>query len=156
MVSPRSLASRALIVHPIAGSGNWRVGRSVASRGANPYLTRMTPTRLLRFLTMIAMLFAPLAMSGSHAAMAMPAPAAMAPMSGHEAAAADHCADMGGASKDLPTADIDCMMACAAMPSALSEVAAYSVAAALPPPLALASGVHGLHPESETPPPRFA
>ena len=68
------------------------------------YLARMAVTRLLRFLIALAMLLAPISMMGSHAAMAMPSPAAAA-MADHGAggASAGHCADMQCPTSKLPT-----------------------------------------------------
>lgn len=117
----------------------------------------MPLTRLLRFLTLIAVIFAPISMSGGHAAMAMPAPsAAMAEQM--PAAPAGHCADMGGEQdKSGPSApNIDCMIACSAMPAADFEVEVHPVVAAFIEPRALTNALNGLNPESDPPPPRFA
>ncbi len=97
----------------------------VVSVWCNAYLTHMPLTRLLRFLTIFAVLFSPISMSAGHAAMAMPAPST--PMADHMAAApAGHCADMDGEQgKSSPAApNIDCMIACSAMPAADFEVEA--------------------------------
>jgi len=117
----------------------------------------MPLTRLLRFLTIFAVLFSPISMATGHAAMAMPA--ASAAMADHMgAASAGHCADMGGEQdKSGPAApSIDCMIACSAMPAADFEVEAHPVVAAFIEPRALISALSGLNPESDPPPPRIS
>lgn len=119
----------------------------------------MPLTRLLRLLTMVAMLFSPISMAGGHAAMAMPA-AAAGSMADHMSAAAPagHCADMDKQTdKGGPTApNIDCTIACSAMPSADFEVEARAMPAGFIEPEPLATALHGLHPESDPPPPRIS
>lgn len=117
----------------------------------------MPLTRLLRILTLIAVIFAPLSMAGGHAAMAMPAaPAAMSDHMG--AMPAGHCADMEGKQdKNGPSApSIDCMIACSAMPAADFEVEVHPLTAAFIEPARLVSALHGLSPESDPPPPRIS
>lgn len=116
----------------------------------------MSLTRLVRILTILAMLVAPLGMMGGHAAMAMPVPAQ--PAMDHMAAmsTAGHCADMDKQSEDQRGSGIDCMIACSALPSAESEIAAHPLAATVVQPIPLVEGLSGLHPESDPPPPRFA
>jgi hypothetical protein len=95
-------------------------------------------------------------MVGGHAAMAMPV--AAAPMIGHAAAMdpAGHCADMDKQSGDRAGSSIDCLIACSALPSAASEIAAHPSAASVPRQASPAVGLRGLHPESDPPPPRLA
>lgn len=120
----------------------------------------MQLTRLLRFLTLVAMLFSPISMAAGHAAMAMPAPsAAMADQMG--AMPVGHCADMSGdqdkQDKSAPTGpNIDCMIACAAMPAADFSVAVHPLFVAFIEPARLTGALHGLHPESDPPPPRHS
>ena len=117
----------------------------------------MPLTRLLRLLTLIAMLFAPVSMSASHAATAMPA--APAVMADHMAAApAGHCADMEGRQDKQGPIDpnIDCMIACSAMPASEFEVEAQAIIAAFIEPAGLTGALHGLDPGSDPPPPRFS
>jgi hypothetical protein len=116
----------------------------------------MSPTRLVRILTILAMLVAPLGMMGGHAAMAMPVSAQ--PAMDHMAAMSPggSCADMDKQPEDQSGPGIDCMIACSAVPSAEGGIAGHPLAAAdvqPPPPSEAASG---LHPESDPPPPRFA
>jgi hypothetical protein len=72
--------------------------------------------------------------------------------------AGDHCADMGEAppsDKSMPGMDIACAIACTALPAAAPDIAA---AVTLPPAAVLAarsSTLTGIHPKSETPPPRI-
>src|SRR5688572_11686379 len=84
----------------------------------------MSITRLLRFLAIAAMLFAPFGMVGGHVAVAMPADAAAMPDHATTMAQAGHCADREAPPKDRPGSGIDCMIACSALPSAESGVAA--------------------------------
>ena len=117
----------------------------------------MPLTRLLRFLTIFAVLFSPISMSAGHAAMAMPTPSA--PMADHMSAApAGHCADMDGEQdkSGRATPNIDCMIACSAMPAADFEVEVHPIVAAFIEPRALTSAHHGLNPESDPPPPRVS
>ena len=117
----------------------------------------MTATRLLRFLTLFAVLFSPISMATGHAAMAMPAPSAA--MADHMAAGpAGHCAGMGGEQdKSGPAApNIDCMIACSAMLAADLEVDVHPVVAAFIEPRALTGALHGLSPEFDPPPPRLS
>lgn len=118
----------------------------------------MSLTRLLRFLTMIAILFSPLSMASGHAAMAMPAPSASAMEHKQAATPAGHCADMNTDrdTGDQSRVDIDCMIACSAIPAADFEVETHAMAAAFLEPGRLVSALHGLHPESDPPPPRFS
>jgi hypothetical protein len=105
--------------------------------------------RLFQLLLAFAMLLAPLTMVGGGAAMAMPhGPTPEMAM--------DHCAGMDAPSKDQPTADIDCMMTCAAVPPLVPRLEAQLIAPATLPHFAPAAAPRGLDPEAETPPPRFS
>ena len=126
----------------------------VASTGMRAYGPAMFALRLLRILTLFAMLIAPLAMTSTHAAMA--APAAVAGSHRAVVAPADHCGDMDQPARQRPVSGIDCTIACSALPSLASEFAAHPVPAAPEPPASLAGTLHSFHPEFDPPPPRFA
>ena len=124
----------------------------VASGVAAPYLPAMVALRLTRFLTLLALLLAPLGMVRAHAAMAIPADASASAHHG----GADPCGGMDRPAGQQPSSGIDCGIACSAMPSGDSEIAAHPMVAAAVPTALLAADLHGLHPESDPPPPRFA
>lgn len=138
----------------------------IATGGPAAYLRPVLLTRLLRFLTMLALVLSPLATF-----VAAPASATTAgshQMTGHEMpghdmdgdasmAAVPKCQDMNGQSKDQPCGSGDCVKACAAVP------AIPAVGGQLEPQLlshgpqqvpTLVSVPHGLVPEAATPPPR--
>ncbi len=128
---------------------------SVVSESGAAYGQVMVALRLLRFLTLLALLIAPLRMMSAHAEMALPA----SPAAGHHMAAAgpsDHCGGMDESGKRTPDSSIDCALACSAMPGAQSELMAHPQALAAIPPATLADALLGLHPESDPPPPRIA
>jgi hypothetical protein len=103
----------------------------------------MSAIRLLRWLTCVALFLAPLGMIGTAPAMA------------HDGVpAARHCADMDHPSKVPPSSPIDCMIACAGLPTQGGALVVRLVPPVSPEPRALASRLHGLHPEAATPPPR--
>lgn len=114
--------------------------------------------RLLSFLAAFAMLVAPLGMVCDSAAMA--APPAHPDMAAHATMATDHCADENAAphksSKDAPSPNLHCMMACAALPPLAGAVAAEPKLAAARPDFAVPAFGIGLDPEAETPPPRIS
>jgi putative hemolysin len=123
----------------------------------------MAARHLVRVLTMLALLFAPLSMIGEHAAMAMPAAAEAS--SSHHVVASDqsaHCAEMGGKSQNndggSPPTDclVDCAVACSAIPALGSAMVDQLMMPAMAQPLPLVGRVRGLHPESADPPPRTA
>jgi len=116
----------------------------------------MSPTRLLRFLTILAVLFSPISMMGGHAAMATPVASASTMDHMRAAMPAGHCADMDQDTKDKASPDIDCMIACSAIPATVFQVDTHPMTVALVPPALLFSGLIGLHPESDPPPPRFS
>jgi hypothetical protein len=109
---------------------------------------RMVAPRILRLLTMLAILLMPLGVIG-------PQPAAA--MAGHASTAmsADHCAGMVHKGKTAPSAPCcDCMVACSAIPSQAPCVRPEALAPMAAEPTALILEIHGLHPEAATPPPR--
>lgn len=148
--------------------------RTIATCGPGAYLRPVLLTRLIRFLTILALAFSPLATVSAapasmahHAAMtASGSQAADHQMQGHDMsagasmAAMPGCQDMNGQSKDQPCGSGDsgdCVKSCAAVP-AIPAVGGY-----LEPQIlshgpqrvpALVSVPHGLVPEAATPPPR--
>lgn len=145
-----------------------RATRGIASRERVAYLRAVSLTRLIRFLTILAVIFVPLGMIGATPAMAHQA--AMAgpgqQMTGHampvhqvtaSMAAMDHCKDMDKKSKDQPCGSGDCVMACAAVPAIPAMGGQLDPHAVIHGPRqqpALVSVPHGLVPEAATPPPR--
>ena len=106
---------------------------------------------LLRLFVLAALLLAPLGMVGSHAAMA--APRASETASGH-------CADMAGSHDQAPAdqapgKSIDCMIACACVPSPGVQLADPPLPVAAPEPAMIVSLAGGLNPAADPPPPRL-
>jgi hypothetical protein len=134
----------------------------IATKSPRSYLAGVPWMRLLRLLTIVALLLAPLTMVSEHAAMAMPAPVAADAETHHMGSAgqSEHCAGMAERSDDdtAPQSDCmtDCAIACSAIPPLRSEMAAHDPIVALVEPLPLVAGIDGLHPESDPPPPRAA
>ena len=133
----------------------------IASAPPEAYLRLMVARRLVRILTMLALLLAPLTMIGGHAAMAMPAAATSASHHDQAADPSAHCAEMSGETQDDDGTSpggclTDCAVACSAIPALCSAMADRPMAPAMAQPLALAGRVRGLHPESVDPPPRIA
>ena len=105
--------------------------------------------RILSFLALVALLFAPLAMVNGAAA-AMP--------HAQSEAAMEHCEGMAPAQDEgeESKASIDCMLACAALPAIASGAPPEAMmTAAAPAPLRFSS-LSGVLPEAETPPPRIS
>lgn len=120
---------------------------SVARTSEQYYYRRRMLRLISAFWVALALLVSPVVMAGTaHAA------APSMEMAG------DHCADMGEAppsDKSMPGMDIACAIACTALPAAAPYIAA---AETLQPTAALAARagtLAGIHPESETPPPRI-
>jgi hypothetical protein len=132
-----------------------RRAHAIATAGRAPYLRRVSLTRLIRFLAMLAVVLSPLAML-----VATPAHASFHHMvkTEHAAApmAAGHCPDMDRQSKDRSAPSMDCAMACAAIPAVAGWVTAPPSAPSAADPIRLTIFGHGLEPEAATPPPRFA
>jgi hypothetical protein len=148
--------------------------RTIVTGGPGAYLRPVLLTRLIRFLTILALALSPLAAFVAAPASATAHHAAMAAsnhqMTGHEMpghdvagdstmAAMQLCKDMGDKPMDQPcgSGDGDCVKACAAVP------AITSVGGQLEPQIlnhgpqrvpTLVSVPHGLVPEAATPPPR--
>jgi len=138
----------------------WRRSRwprqIIACKGKGAYSGRMSLTRLLRLLTIFAVIFSPLSMTGGHAAMAMPAAASSMADRSAAAVPAGHCADMDGQQdrSGQPAPNVDCLIACSALPTLDFEVEAHPVLASFIEPAPRMAALHGLHPESDPPPPR--
>ena len=133
----------------------------IASRSRRAYLPLMVARRLVRILTMLALLLAPLSMMGGHAAMAMPAGTSAAPHHMQTADASGHCAGMAGKPvKDQRSQDgscvSDCTVACSAIPVFGSLMPDQVMAPAMRRVPALLHRSSGLRPESDDPPPRFS
>ena len=116
----------------------------------------MSPTRLLRLVAILGLLFVQLGMLGGHAAMAMPAPAGAAMARDMATTHAGHCPDMDTEQKGRSGPSIDCMIACSSLPAADYRIDMNPVEPALVERHLLTVSLHGLHPESEPPPPRNA
>ena len=136
--------------------------RGIASVRPAAYLRAVSLTRLIRFLTIFAVMFAPLGMIGAAPAMAGTGHQMMGhTMPAHEMnasmAAMAHCKDMDKKSEGQPCGSGDCVKACAAVPAIPAmggqlEPHALAHGPQLLP--ALVSVPHGLVPEAATPPPR--
>ena len=108
----------------------------------------MVAPRILRFLTMLAILLMPLGMMGAAPASAMGHRASMAMPAGH-------CADMPQKDKKAPASPCcDCMVGCAAIPSRATCIEHEALAPMAALAASLNPAIHGLHPEAATPPPR--
>jgi hypothetical protein len=115
----------------------------------------MPGLRLLRLFMVVALIFAPVAMIGEHAAMAAPATIAAG---GHHASevGGGHCSDMGGQEPGDPRASIDCMVACAGMLPSTPAVAIALLAMKSPDRPLIIVARHGLSPAAEPRPPRLS
>ncbi|HEY0324424.1 MAG TPA: hypothetical protein VGC46_00420 [Allosphingosinicella sp.] len=105
---------------------------------------------LLHLFALVAMLVAPLGMVDDHAAAAAP-----------QASAGGHCADMTGSRQQAPDdkapgKSIDCMIACACVPSPGVQLAEPPLALAGPQPAMIVSRVGGINPAADPPPPRLS
>ena len=134
----------------------------IASHSCDGYRPAVVARCLVRILTMLALLLAPLSMMGSHAAMAMTGAEAMASMHTEVVEPPSHCADIVGQaqhdeqSSPLSDCKSDCAVMCSAIPALGSLMAERPLMPAMIQPIALPSRVRGLHPESDDPPPRIA
>ncbi len=115
----------------------------------------MSLTRLLRILTLAAVLFAPLSMVSGHGAMAMPnSKAATAMDHGQATAPAGHCADMDQDGSEPASPGVDCMIACSAVATADFAVSSHPAAHSGVRTSSLSALLSGLNPGSDPPPPR--
>lgn len=111
---------------------------------------------LVRFVTLLALLVASLAMTGGHAAMATPVPATE---HGNAAAMGDHCAEMlkgenGTGGQDQGSRNVDCMIACSGLPVTLASQDVVPVPRPMRHHLPLVSPLDGHDLQADTPPPR--
>ena len=142
-----------------ASYSNWKVKRkdqgSLAAIRSSIYLSGVTRS-FIRFLTLLALLLAPLSMMTSHAAMAAAVDAAPA------SASAMHCAEMPQADnqapgKQAPVKNIDCMLACACLPPLSGPGVGQAQLLISIDPVANAEPLgHGLDFTADPPPPRFS
>ena len=125
----------------------------VARSGEPAYRHAMAGARLFRFLMLLALLVAPFRMA-AHEAMA--APAAQAGAHHMSADMAVPCGSEGMPSKQRHGASIDCTIACSVVATEAAETEVHPICTVAPSAAPLAVALHGLHPESDPPPPRFA
>ena len=126
----------------------------IASRRGRAYCAGMILPRLMRVMTLLAVLLAPLTMMASHAS-AVPMP--MAHAMGEPSAMSGHCPPAGDEQDEqTPTPNIDCTIMCSAMPAVDTAFAAEIIALALNLVQAGEFGGHGLNPSADPPPPRFS
>ena len=123
----------------------------IAHDASDAYFRAMRLRALLHIFVLAALLLAPIGMVGGHAAMAA------AP----EASPSGHCADMAGSHEQAPAdkapgKSIDCMIACACVPSPTVQLADPPLPVAVPGPAMIASLAGGLNPAADPPPPRFS
>jgi hypothetical protein len=134
--------------------------RFVATFRPPTYLRCMPVTRLMRFLTILAVLLAALGMVGGTPVQARTYHVASAAAHHSDVMPGmEHCAGVhknGGKSDRQPAQKHDCMMACAAIPSFGSNIDAKPLATRAAEPDRLSTSGSGLKPEAVTPPPRFA
>ena len=120
----------------------------------------MSWTAIVRFLTMISLVLAPVIMLGGTAGAASP----MALATGHhdEQMSAAHCAEMTADSEDDSTGfpQGDCLTDCAMTCAAVAPLASADLDAPALPYMArfapLVSAMHGVSAESADPPPRVS
>ena len=115
----------------------------------------MPGLRLLRLLMVVALIFAPLAMIGGHAAMAAPATSAANEHHASEVGGG-HCSDMGEEEPGDSRGSIDCMVACAGMLPSTPAVATAPLAMKSPDRPLITVAQHGLSPAAEPRPPRLS
>ena len=128
--------------------------REVATVRVGGYQPRMVALRLMRFLTLFALLLAPFGMMSAHARMSAPVPDSV--RDHMSAMTADHCADLDPSGNEQRPPGIDCTIACSAVASLEGTFVPHTPVAAPAAPIALAPALHGLHPESDPPPPRLS
>ncbi len=125
----------------------------IAHGAGEAYFRAMRLRAFLRLFVLAAMLIAPIGMVGGHAAMAAP----QAP----QASASGHCADMAGSHQQAPAdkvpgKSIDCMIACACVPSPGVQLADPPLPVAAPEPAMIVALADGLNPAADPPPPRLS
>jgi hypothetical protein len=137
--------------------------RAVVARACvQAYLKAMRSSGLLRLFLLLAVLFAPLSMASTHAAMAMPAPSAGPVVEHGSAEASGHCAQMDQSGEDDPAGapssdEADCTIACSCTPPATGHPIGEPLTFA---PLVDKPGrsllMSGLSPQAEPRPPRLS
>jgi hypothetical protein len=132
----------------------------IASRSTGTYFARVIPLRLMRVMTLLAVLLAPLGMMSTHVAAAAAMAGAHAMPMAHDMEAAampGHCPPADGEQDQGKMGPaIDCTLMCAAMPaadSALDERIAFPAIKAAP---SLQDRGRGLNPAADPPPPRLS
>lgn len=126
---------------------NTATGVLVASVCRAPYLRMVSLRQVFSLMLMLAVLLAPLGMSGS----------ATAKVTSHEAATAlivDHCAGMDRPAKEQPQHKGDCVAMCSAIPVDRTEVPGELIGKASHQYLPTTADPPGNDPEATTPPPR--
>jgi hypothetical protein len=116
----------------------------------------MHARNLLRLLMVIALIFAPVAMMGGHAAMASPASVGTGEHHAMASGADGHCANMGEQDDGDLGSSIDCMVACAGMLPQAPVMATNHVLANAPARPLIVVAQHGLNPAAEPRPPRYS
>jgi len=120
--------------------------RALSNPAGEEYLCRMA--FLWKLLVLIAVLTMPFGMSAAPANAAHYAPTASMPMG--------HCPDQGSR-HDSKGGFAECTMACAAALPAAVRPADYRLKLLPEPTFAVASpSLHGLHPDTATPPPKLS
>ena len=121
-------------------------------------MTAVVMKNLVRLLTLLALLIAPMGMLGSHAAMAT-APSVQAAASG------GHCAETAGSHEQFPDEQapskslecmMDCMMLCSGMPAMTAQLAEPLSPSPMAAAISLSLPVRGLTPQAEPRPPQFS
>lgn len=127
------------------------------------YVRSMPVSRILRILTLLAVLLSPLAMvhapataASGPAAETVAAHHAASMLASAEAGTGDHCPDRDGDPASGRSAALDCAIACAALPATIDRLTLPPRLPALPAATPPCAGVHGLAPEADTPPPRLS
>ncbi|MDP9413154.1 MAG: hypothetical protein M3Q08_03485 [Pseudomonadota bacterium] len=131
-----------------APSSNWKVKGLVATPPPQSYLPIMRFNRLFSLLMLLALLLAPAAMLGNHAAMAAPSQA--------KASTSGHCSEQQQQEGSQKESMIDCGIACTALPAYEPLLADKDVALAAAPEASPSLLLDGSRPEAATPPPRFS
>lgn len=132
----------------------------IATESGVLYPTRMLLARLVRLLTILAVLFAPISMASAHGAMAAPAPQQVQMHHAEMAMPAGHCADMNQSDRSDHKAPmspgIDCTIACSVIMTSAEPFADGPLPAVQMRTSILPMFRDGLKPESDPPPPRLS
>ena len=121
--------------------------RALSNEGGEEYPCRMA--FLWKLLVLIAVLIMPFGMSAAPASSAHNAPATSMPMG--------HCPDQGSGHDGTKGGIAECTMACAAALPVVVRPSGYRLKLVPEPTFAVASrSLHGLHPDTATPPPKLS